>query len=182
MPKQRVHSDGQKYIIPESKITRRLDAITEFVVNKVEYGCEVSPISGSYSSVIISAGAVIMNNIRRTVATIALNVGSYNLDKFATVYIPSTGIRNSYAIVPTVAMVSTAIASSWCPDQTQQSTATSSRIPAESLLLAHIYHVVGSAVATTINNNVKPDLYFDVLAWQKDNSTDIDTAISALDK
>jgi hypothetical protein len=177
MPKQRTHSNDEKYIINETKITRRLDAITKYKTNYVESGCDIITV-GSYQSVAINAGVIIMNNTRKVVPSIsAVGVGTYITNRFATIYIPSVAGYTANATVAVVASSSTA----YCPDVTIQGTATTSVVPEEVMLIGHIYRT-SSAMGTVIdssgiNNNVKPRLYFDTMAWQKDDNTDTDTTV-----
>ena len=182
MPKQRVLSDGSKFIITDEKITRRLDAITDYGMNHVISGLDITPVA-TFNAVAIAAGVVVMNNMRRTVSAVAsVAVGTYPNTKFATIYIPSIAGNVAYPTVAIVASTSTA----WCPDQTMQGTATNTVVPKESMLVSHIYRGLGISapigtsilVASGINDNVRPRLYFDTAAWQKDDNTDIDTSIT----
>ena len=181
MPKQRTLSDGSKFIITDEKITRRLDAITKYATNYVESGCDVTPVA-TFNAVAIAAGVVVMNNQRRAVSAVAsVAVGTWPNTKFATIYIPSIAGNIAYPTVAIVASTSTA----WCPDVTMQGSATNTVVPKDVILVSHIYRGIGETapigtsilVASGINDNVRPRLYFDTAAWQKDDNTDIDTTV-----
>lgn len=188
MPKLRTLSDGSKYVTCDEKITRRLDALTKFEANHVISGCEVNPAYpavtvATINYVSIEAGVVVMNNQRKNVSAVAsMGVGTWSYDKYLTIYLPSTG---AISAVPTIAMVGSVMVGStstgYCPDHNMQGTATVTVVPRECILLAHLYRDASTATAVTIasqiNNNVKPRLYFDTIAWQKDNNTDTDTSV-----
>jgi hypothetical protein len=180
MPKLRTLADGSKYVTCDEKITRRLDAITKYDANHVESGCAVIvPAVATLNCVGVEAGVIVMNNQRKTVNAVAsLSVGTWTNARFATIYIPSTA---AVSINPTSAWVASS-STAWCPDYNMQGTATTSVVAKESILLAHVYRDMASSivVASHLNNNVKPRLYFDTAAWTKDDNTDTDTTINFL--
>jgi len=187
MPKRRTLSDGSTIILPDMKITRRLDALSEYTANRIIEGCLVSPFtltaggvaSTTNDALNLTAGSLRMNNQYKYVPAATFTIPSMGTTRFATIYVPSTG---NATVIPSIQIAPTH-ASAWCPDKNAQPGG-SYTIDSAHILFAHISRDGASSgviSASYINNNVRPSLFFNSDAWQKDNFTDVDNSVNILE-
>ena len=144
--KVRTDATGTRIIIPDSKITRALDALVSLARNRVVEGCWVT--GGVSEYVVLSAGVVSMNNKQFKVAEATYPAGSYTMHGFSTLYIPSSAI----SALPTVQVMASTAANYFAPG--------TPNIGKDVVLLAHMKRsAAGAPNASTIDNNVRPRLF-----------------------
>lgn len=159
--KQRTGSDSITVLIPDKKLTRRLDALTKLAENRIMDGCVVTAEDTLKlnPAVNVSAGTFIIGNTRYDLS--AGTVGGYGVAGgasypaylYGTIYIPSgKTTATAYFTASTAAL-------SYAPGVAQ--------IGKEALLLAHVKITGTTLVATGIDMNVQPKLNWNIGDWDK---------------